>query len=547
MTSITKLPPISQHLSYLTSIIGELHNASRILKEALDQYRNACFAITSHYELGSTFNGFSDIIAIELQNTASYETAINESTKFLRKVRNRCLDIVPISSLPPEILSRIFLLAHKMEPRFLKGTGLEKYPSRSPESLLHVCSYWHSVALALPNLWTHIDIAPYHELNGNLFTYGKLFAANARQKLLDIHIDMSGGFSWSSLGGGLLEFCAFIAARSLDTLWDGKISILENPFANCVPWKLTRLVITSSDSKDMSPEGFIVASDSESPPTDYVWDLAIPHHHLEKTLRYISVLRLDVLYPYWTSQAYHGLVKLRLTDVSGSFITISQLAGILSASPQLRYVYFGSSITLDDVVHASVRLDDLDVFHLDIEDPLKRDSVLRIISPGSNPLRMSIILGDAESPPLTNSEWIRFFSRSNIAQLRVDSPDGAASLPLPELLASVPKIQALSLDGFDLRPACKGSSDSVSMSYVGSRLNTLHLAYSVINPEVFRWVTETYPIQRITIDEGTCFIEFGGNPDDVHYVRDWKCKLLEVSGAIDFIRDTDPIKGENWD
>lgn len=538
-------------------MLDELHTASNVLKSALERYLNACLAITSQYELGSALDGFSKAIVNELQQTTAYETKIYESKKILRKARNRRPDLVPISILPPELLSHIFLRAHRQEPCFLKDRhALSYYPSKSPESLSQVCSYWRSIALGTPALWTHIDLAPYSTSYLDFLGYAEIFAANTGHTPLNIHISMGGPIACLYHKPQLLKLCASIAAkakslkvRSLHVFSNDEISIFENLFGNCVPRKLTRLVMMDGDETVLG--GFMIAKDAERPADEEeeIWPLDIPHRHLEEVLRHVTVLRLAGLYPYWTSQAYHGLTKLHLTDRLGTFITVSQLASILRASPQLRFFYFGIAITDDGTSPEPVRLDNLEVFHLDVEDPLEHDGILRIISPGVKPLRMSTTLGQNEQPYSTGSEHSRFFARSNVTQLRVDLPYGAESLQLelPKLLALVPNLQVLSLDGFDLKPACKGSPDpDDDTGSVSSRLANLHLASSTINPEVLRWVTETYPIQRITIDERTCWVESGGDPEDACRIQDCGNELLEICTAVKFVSSIDPVKDENW-
>lgn len=540
--------------NHCTIMLDELHTASDILKSALERYLNACLAITNQYELGSTLDGFSKAIINELQQTASYETKINESKTILKRVRNRRSDLVPISSLPPELLTHIFCLACKMEPCFLSNTtALSNYPSRPPESLLHVCSHWRSVALASPILWTHIDIAPYHMRNRDILTHGNLFAANSGEAPLDVHVRMIGGTTQCHIKQDLLQHCASVAARAKslllwpsDDLGEQEIQVIEKLFSNFVPGKLTRFTIRSHNDDDTYLQGFIVANGAERSPGDDGWLLDISHQHFEEVLRYITILRLDGAYPYWTSQAYHGLVKLHLTDTLGSFITVSQLAGILSASPQLRFLYFGFAITKGQVLPPPVYLDDLEVFHLDVEETPERDSILRMIYPGSKPLRMSIALADHENTSLADSEYGRFFARSKVAHLRVDSPSGDASFPLPELLALVPNLCALSLDGVDLNHACRGSSDPGSdKEPVGSQLTKLHLRYSIVNAEVLRWMIKTYPIQRITIDEESCSV-LSDEDAKVRGVETCKNELLEICHAVEFVSDIDPVYEEDW-
>ncbi|KAF7289022.1 F-box domain-containing protein [Mycena chlorophos] len=60
----------------------------------------------------------------------------------------------PISSLPPELLSRIFLAT-------LPSHGRVRPAPRSPPIVfLRVCKYWTQVAISTPQLWSSIDYTP---------------------------------------------------------------------------------------------------------------------------------------------------------------------------------------------------------------------------------------------------------------------------------------------------------------------------------------------------------------------------------------------------
>lgn len=542
-------------------MIDELQTSSNILKAALERYRNACLALKSQYELGNTFSDFSEIVVNALQQIASYESKIDEIRKIVHTIRNRRSNIVPISALPPELLSRIFLLARRTGPCCLaRGTALSECHPESLVPILHVCSYWRSVALALPALWTHVDIAPYHKLNKRLLTFGKLFAANTGKAPLEIHINMDEPTNRPPLEPDLVEICASVAARansiqlSLFDPGDEEFWMIRTLLANSVSRGLTRLIMSFKDGDNHSIRpGFIVANDAEETFNDVddddVWPLDVPHHHLEQVLRYVTVLRLDTIYPYWTSLAYHGLAKLHLTEPSGTLITVSQLAGILSASPQLCFLHFGSAIMMEDEFPTPVRLDNLEVLRLDVEEPFERVSILDIISPGSIPLRMSITLGENEIMSLTESEYKEFFTRSNVTQLHFSSRQGSASLPLPELLALVPNLQALFLGGFYIGHAIKGFlnepdpfGDEDSEEF---RLAKLHLASSTVNPDAFCWIAETYRIQSITIEERTCLVESGGDPCKLRKMEYCGEQFIDI--GFEFVSGVDPVEDENWD
>ncbi|KAG8727767.1 hypothetical protein FRC11_012492, partial [Ceratobasidium sp. 423] len=84
--------------------------------------------------------------------------------------------------------------------------------------------------------------------------------------------------------------------------------------------------------------------------------------HLEELLLPITILRLDSIYPHWTSKAFHGpgLVELRLNPFNKSLVIHeSQLVTILADSPQLHVLELGIHIDFADTPLAPTALHNL--------------------------------------------------------------------------------------------------------------------------------------------------------------------------------------------
>lgn len=85
----------------------------------------------------------------------SKDANISRENKILRKARtdlarNRSKLPTPIHRLALEVLEQIFL----MNPRCTFNHSLDRIAT-----LLRVCRSWRQLALTMPSLWSHIDLA----------------------------------------------------------------------------------------------------------------------------------------------------------------------------------------------------------------------------------------------------------------------------------------------------------------------------------------------------------------------------------------------------
>lgn len=103
-----------------------------------------------------------DTIGTRLQQIVEHQEAITRIHDEIAALKLRRNATLPISKLPTEVLSEIFLLV--LSSIFNKGYD-DDYWSQSPNSwlsVLHVCHAWREVAYHLPRLWTFI--VPSHPL-----------------------------------------------------------------------------------------------------------------------------------------------------------------------------------------------------------------------------------------------------------------------------------------------------------------------------------------------------------------------------------------------
>ena len=81
---------------------------------------------------------------------STFDKGIDTAMNFVRSLLTRRNALVPISLLPPEILSRVFHLLVLEEPPLSGGQNL------SWIRITHVCQHWRQVALGNSSLWARI-------------------------------------------------------------------------------------------------------------------------------------------------------------------------------------------------------------------------------------------------------------------------------------------------------------------------------------------------------------------------------------------------------
>lgn len=370
-----------------------------------------------------------------------------------------------INALPDEVLAHILYLAQVNKPCFLR----EHRRIQSAECLSHVCSLWRNIAFGLPVLWSHIDIIPTRDgrTKRSILARAHALAKRAGNTLLAIHICDQTLHSnhWDSLS--FLPFCESVGARmgslhicieSYDHLWRGTYDYLSQGTTqtisdfvlNCVPGMLTRLVLEhrGACTRDRST-AFITEEPSSS-------------EGLESLFLPITILELDGTHPDWTSQAYHGLVELRLLcsklNFSGDF-TASDLAVILGSSPELRVLQVGLGLSDDgstgssQVPHEPIRLGDLEVLDLKLLSPHHQRIILSLIVPGSKPLELFSKFPEGAMSLLAHDEFVKFFKRSNITRLHLNS-ESQTSIIISQLLKLLPNLQLLDLENFQIFRDC---------------------------------------------------------------------------------------------
>ncbi|KAB5590439.1 F-box-like domain containing protein [Ceratobasidium theobromae] len=483
-------------------MVQELEDATQLLESALERYTNTCL-FTANIHNYNAPNEPHDIIQKSLDSinnvfslVASYEKKLDYAKAVINQPRNS-LRIVPINSLPDELIARIFYLVldtvsrHDMNPLIPDSGALPAHA----KNLLHVCSRWRRIAASSCALWRRINLVLSHPHLDELLAHAAISASFAGELPLDIYfVDRLEDYQWRvgsqssdgdqsdrgseevrSLGHreaidkrlGQLRRTILPRARSFAlsfcmgpsyyTNWSDcpLLTILNYWAVNCTPGTLTQLSITTNHPESMALSHFDHASllgSDLSPIWGYdteIWQLETTIQHVEDLLRPVTKLRLDSVYFRWNSRAYHGLTELILTNQyakpdGSKIIFASQLAQILRSSPRLEVFWFGMDIVEQDDAYFPPPVELSELKALVLSNPFRsRGIVLQLISPGPKLQRMGIIQANSEiSTSLPSEEDLeKICARTRVTQLYLEMQ--YTPVKLRQLFGLFPDFQTL--------------------------------------------------------------------------------------------------------
>ncbi|KAG8757221.1 hypothetical protein FRC11_004705, partial [Ceratobasidium sp. 423] len=515
-------------------IIKELNKASHLLSLAIDRYTQACGNAAYCFESGGgAAQTLVDSAKRELLKLVGYDEKYQRAKVSLRRVRNRCPKLVPIHILPYEIMSRILC---SVDCCCISKEFIDLCESRNtsitPETYLEVCSWWRRVAMESSYLWTHIDLTPSERHNVKSLERARVFAAQAGQAPLYIHIGAGWGTNELSrsrrhVDHELVEFCASVSSRiqSLDFVCSSSTdtiqSLLGNPLLSTfIPENVTRFCISARAVRHYSPTW---------PGTISTGLSADEQKQLEDLLRPVTTLKLDSIYHDWTSKAYHRLAELQLVGRQGQLpIPEFQLANILRASPGLQLLHFGIKVQSDGLSFTPdpVNLDDLEVLRLERLDPASQASVLRMVIPGHKPLQVAIKLRDnltADAPHHTALS--AFLSYSHGIQLYLEGI--GSNFEPSELLQSVP-LDVLALQDFRLGANYQGLRNDQQYSHI----RVLHAIQCKFIWGGFQNLLELHSVQKL-VSHRSLVIHHGRTDSDIYYEEE----LGDICPSIEFSDD----------
>ncbi|KEP51037.1 F-box-like protein [Rhizoctonia solani 123E] len=142
-------------------MIQELTIAGNLLNSALDRYINACLAIRKHYLKEGSFAAVAPELSSRVNSEAELVVTLNlkihQAKSAIFWARNCSPSLVPIHSLPRELLARIFLFVSRSQHNHTRYSGLSM--RNRPEVVSHVCSRWRELAVNSPSFWSTICLS----------------------------------------------------------------------------------------------------------------------------------------------------------------------------------------------------------------------------------------------------------------------------------------------------------------------------------------------------------------------------------------------------
>ncbi|KAG8689986.1 hypothetical protein FRC09_012176, partial [Ceratobasidium sp. 395] len=491
--------------------LREWKTAGSLLSASMERYINVCHGLKNAYPNPSyvlkntspIWDAFDDMDK-ELDRLESYSSELCRARVEVSLVRNRSPRLASIMLLPQELLAYMFefvLLAEHWRYCIPDDSHLDE-PHRHPDTLSGVCTYWHQVVTNTPSLWTRLDlVVSGQHMEKHHARASRLVKRSASLPLLvRIH---SPGRSSSKDTQRLTSWLAPIVNRvySLDMSegqpWkDTLTSVLRCWFEHGIPGTVKELSLLRCRRYDLvNDHRFIMGSTSAPSPNSWPFDIISPQR-FEAFFRPIEILRLDSLFPFWHSQAYHGLVHLKLCT---GCIKEAELINLLSQNPQLRTLALNLDV-LDtqprDTPVTPVHLPQLEILSLYRVVVAKLWSLLRLIAPGSGPIRVSLgIDSTIATSSFTQAEETRaFIRRSNITAIYIIGADNSRDTWFPQTLGSFPQLCTLALDYHYL-----AEHDAVRYDSVCSSLRELCLMHCSIDIDLLKRLLSTHSIQVLRI------------------------------------------------
>ncbi|KAF8738784.1 hypothetical protein RHS02_05556, partial [Rhizoctonia solani] len=398
--------------------MNRLHQASKSLDEALENYSRICSDLTKRYQ----FCNAGDYVFKRLLDNVTHQLQRNEAKLYdiqsrIDRSKGSVLASPQADSLPEEALFRIFYFVLKARPTFpetFRGIGDTRLvePGSDHLAITQTCSRWRLVTVNSKILWTHIDISPFSPFLPQFLSRAEACARWSGDLALHlrIHDDCEPPLTTSSgVDSRLARIIDSIGSRvsslQLGIHWMVRphhLHLIDYCLASCEAKTLTHLEIkTSCESptlEEFNSEPFHQFFHGNPPwcgSNDEGITFGIPGKQIEELLRHVTVLRINRLYPGWISSAYRGLIELSLTcrnDGEGSG-PVPQLffALVFGSNPGIQVLRFGLKIKSTSNL-PTTKLSDLKVLHLETPDIETQRALLRLISPGKQLFRVNIKL-----------------------------------------------------------------------------------------------------------------------------------------------------------
>ncbi|KAG9081568.1 hypothetical protein FRC07_014481, partial [Ceratobasidium sp. 392] len=393
-SSVTKALPSFSGGTGVNKALNNWKSWRLTLATAISGYTSACVdlkkaCISPPGELRKRQRIEKALLAIdaELSSLELEEAALCRARTSLVAARNASESLVPINSLPPEILTRVFLAT--------QCTSRDWYDSEElppAQLLVGICSYWRQLALSIPSLWTDMNITTCQRS----YNYATLLFHRSNHLPICLNVfepeelEANNRWAWENSGPPselLTETSKRIQALDIYSQADSNEKtniVLKYWLDNC----------SAGTTKTLR----IFGCSGPLPHTQLEWEFYLSSvEHAESILHSISTLELHSFTIPWQSVAYHQLVELRLSfrPGGGTQVSVSQLAHILNSSPGLAKLQLsGLNVTSSDGwdVTNAVRLAQLEFLYLGVSSSGGSELLFSLIELSSCLNNLSIYL-----------------------------------------------------------------------------------------------------------------------------------------------------------
>ncbi|QRW13364.1 tigger transposable element-derived protein 6 [Ceratobasidium sp. AG-Ba] len=480
------------------------------LSSALQCYLDTCLwfrdaSLQSSFRLNepaAIFQTFDQ----ELQNTPAYVSKLHKAHAALAVARNHSRKLVPINSLPREVLTRIFGIVtgfRREDPcPFLGTESLHR-----PDSLSEVCSFWNQLVKSTPSLWSCIELVVSRRMQPNSYALASQFLRFSNGVPLSIRLVGRSYIEPEELNT-LLEWLSSVVkrtyrleacARSFDA--SHLRAILACWLEHGNPWSLKEMDLglmswsTNVETLEIGPSN--AASEG----------FGIPPERAQEFFKSITLLRLREIFFRWDRVTFGGLITLSL---KGEAITEEHLIILLSSNPGLCYLSLSLEITevaAGKPAQAPVRLSNLQTLTIKTPSTSGIGCVLRSILPGARPLKMRVKSFGADGTPVTalaeEKYFQDFFRWSNIITLGIGEyvtcygdPAGTRVPWFPYILNLLPCLGHLLIE----KALLKSESELIlSASKTCKSIQSLCLRHCRVNLEILKPMIRAYSIQNLII------------------------------------------------
>lgn len=425
------------------------------------------------------------------------ENIIRDAFSSLDRARNLTSKDVPIRRLPPELLSRVFVLVTSSNQAGFEPKGPRPGCGRSALILSSVCHRWRQVAIQTRELWSHIDIGVANNVFNGCIHLMLLYLDRAGNAPLDVHV-----YAGRTRQLGILK-------EAIDPLTRRVAQFRSLNIASYSATVLAFFVdLWLNDDSSRPLNALVLFRQWSSFETDKGCAFPSRRPSLERThtlLTDVRILKLHDTYLDWDLATFRGLVELELCSIAGgSGPTAEQLFNLISVNPELRYIHV-ERVTIHampDCNISPVKMSKLETLEIGAGNLIP---LLDLLEPCSSNFRLKLLGGAYDFSQEESIVLEGFCSRANLATLYIEGFGGDS---IADLVVKILTLKTLVLDNIRLteyffrimaNPPNTTSPIEERFPSSNSALRILSLRDCEVEPSGLRELVTARPIKRLEV------------------------------------------------